>query len=426
MKLWLLTLLTSVLIGAAWQSGLLGPLWVTTLSWLIDHATFVAIATSAAAMLSIALFARSRHKAGIANRERNEALHLFAMNTVASTTPPINPPSADVAHQNASDTSPVKRGRTEGQHMEGTQNQTHAAPFPSRRKAKNKPSGQAPPVGGLHVASHAESTLEQDYDSRPHFQPVVRTSLGTVSGYLVYRSAMNRKTGRREHVQYMHAPGKQLRARFEYNTLMAAASETRRALITRGPSGENDCIVDIPVSRALLCDDLLADEILSLFRAHPGLCSNVRLCVDSASLRGNSEKLNRRVQALQIAGVCLSLNIVSAGLSAIEDHHLRWFDAAFVDKADVQNAAMQDEARDFTSGATSKSRPDLISLINALQEMGVPIIARNVVVDADAVDMLAEGIDHMCGSHFCEPRALDLRATGAAVDADCKKLNFAV
>lgn len=276
----------------------------------------------------------------------------------------------------------------------------------------------APGQPKLTVAARAKTGSDK-IGARLYFQPTIAINTGDVVSYDVYRSAENRKTKRHSYIQYLHAPGNQLRVRFELETFQHAARETRKIINQLQGDGPDAApvYVDVPISRALLSDQDAMQSICDLYRAHRALKSCLRLSVDAKSLRHDAEDATTTFRALNKAGIPLSLNITPETLAAVDRNLLEWFDAAFISKTTVQDTLMRTRtnAAADTGGRKTKPNADVMSTVRLLRKAGCPVIARDVVCEADIVDMLDQGISVMAGGYFADPRPvrddlMDMRA----------------
>ncbi|MGB7431542.1 MAG: hypothetical protein WA921_03645 [Ahrensia sp.] len=293
----------------------------------------------------------------------------------------------------------------------------HGKPASAAEKTQDN---LAPPTLILNAAKDKITLSDGVY-----FQPVVHVPSGTVTGFGVFRQAITGKS-RSHFIRHAGHLSKAAQVKLEADSVMTATSEARRVLQSANNSGNakaQTLWIDVPVSEALLSDRVKLQSVLNLMSAHPALKRSIRLLVDARALSQARKSMLDALKLVQHEGVTMALNLAEAGRLPIKPELLAWFDALYVNKSDVQHAVMGQQAEAAVGQGKNQPAPEATSLLGSLQEarrLKMLIIATNVVCEPDAVDMLAEDIEHMSGALFGEPRAIkaNLLATSKAPRAD--------
>lgn len=243
------------------------------------------------------------------------------------------------------------------------------------------------------------------------FEPVVHVPSGAVTGFGVFRQIKTGKS-RSQFIRYAGHLSRTAQVKLEAESVMSATSEARRVLQSaKGVRNANGQAVwiDVPVSEALLSDRVQLQSVLNLMSAHPTLKRSIRLLVDARALSHARKTMLDALKLVQREGVTMALNLAEIGRLPVKPELLAWFDALYVTKSDIQHAAMRHQAELAVAQGKKQIVPEETSLLGSLNEarrLNMLIIATNVVCEPDAVDMLAEDIDHMAGALFGEPRAI--------------------
>lgn len=239
-----------------------------------------------------------------------------------------------------------------------------------------------------------------------YFEPLVHVPSGEVVGFDMRRQLVSdRNTVSFEHYATHLSNAEQ--AKLEADGLKQTSSEARRVI------GRNfrdqSVMIDVPVSSALLADRRRLQSIINLMNAHPTLKRSIRLLVDARALHKPQKALLDAVKAFDREAISMALNLSAPDQRHFAQEHLARFDAVYISKSLLQQAAMSRQAETVNqngTGASKQSTFDLLETLAQARDRNLEIVATGVVCEPDVVDMLAEGIETMSGSLFGEPRAV--------------------
>lgn len=251
-----------------------------------------------------------------------------------------------------------------------------------------------------------EPAIVKRVDDGVFYEPVVHVPSGDLIGFHMRRRLVSgRNTISFEHYASHLSSAEQ--AKLEADGLKQAASEARRVI------GRNfrdkTVMIDVPVSGALLADRRRLQSVINLLNAHPTLKRSIRLLIDARSLHKPQKALLDGINAIDRESISMALNLSAPDQPHFAPENLAPFDAAYVSKSLLQQAAMSRQAETVNQndkGASGQSAFDLLETLTQARDRNIEVIATGVVCEPDVVDMLAEGIETMSGSQFGEPRAV--------------------
>lgn len=150
--------------------------------------------------------------------------------------------------------------------------------------------------------------------------------------------------------------------------------------------------VNINVSPIQIMEDDFVDRLLRVLAQYRVLPRRIEIEVTERVVIMNTDKIARRLKALQIAGITIALDDFGSGFTSLGALRALPFDTLKIDRTLVALAAETSEGRDLVR-----------SVVQLGQSMGRKVVGEGVESTADAYYLLRTGCDFLQGYLYGRP-----------------------